>query len=500
MFRNSHPSSRTANGVPVRGGEGSRSSRREPAGLFQPLPGWVWAATFALVLAGVTTRYPLLTAAAVLTLPLCASLLRFRGESPILFACYGFQWLQIVAALFYCDVYDVGMDEVLEAAEVEKATWFCLAGVASLAVGMRCALSNLGRGHEVARLLESEIERIDMTRLFQIWLASAALGTVAEGIGWRVTSIHQFVVPLYNLKWVFFFMLSYLVLYRDKGHALLLAAMGLEFFFGFFGWFSKYKDGLMLFMIVALSVRRSLNPRLKLGVVAVMALGFFASVFYASIKIEYREFSSGGRSGAHGLIRRSVAERMDWLAGKIQRMDEKTFDKGTRSLLARLQYTSMVGLVVSHVPRFEPHSNGELWWGAVKHVLMPRFIFRHKAVLDDSERARRFTGKRLAGMEAGTSIGIGYMAESYADFGFPGMLFPVLLLGAFMGRIYQVAIWNRHSALLGTAIGTAMLFSVLGSFATSNSKILGGLLVLCLAYWALNKAFGGQVMRWLKGG
>lgn len=103
-------------------------------------------------------------------------------------------------------------------------------------------------------------------------------------------------------------------------------------------------------------------------------------------------------------------------------------------------------------------------------------------------------------MEAGTSIGIGYMAESYADFGFPGMLFPVLLLGAFMGRIYQVAIWNRHSALLGTAIGTAMLFSVLGSFATSNSKILGGLLVLCLAYWALNKAFGGQVMRWLKGG
>jgi hypothetical protein len=68
-----------------------------------------------------------------------------------------------------------------------------------------------------------------------------------------------------------------------------------------------------------------------------------------------------------------------------------------------------------------------------------------------------------------------------------------------MGRIYQVAIRNPHSAMLGTGIGTALLFSLLQSFAMSNAKILGSVIVLCLAYWALNRTFGAQVVAWLKG-
>jgi hypothetical protein len=171
---------------------------------------------------------------------------------------------------------------------------------------------------------------------------------------------------------------------------------------------------------------------------------------------------------------------------------------GCGALLARVQYVTLFGHTLNHVPHFEPHSKGELWLGAVKHIVTPRIVFRNKAAVDDSDRARRFTGLNLSGKESSTSIGIGYMAESYADFGFVGMFVPVFLLGALMGRIYQVVIRNKHSALLGTAIATAMLFSVLQAFATSNAKILGSLIVLSLAYWALNKAFGDQLMRWLK--
>lgn len=449
-----------------------------------------------MTLAGLTTQYPLLTAACVLTLPICWSLLWFKGESPILFACCAMQWLQVTAAVFYSDLYNVTMESVLEAPEVEQATWLCLGGVLCLALGMRTMLTAWGRGQDVAVILEVESARFDITRGFQIWLLTWILGTIAEGVGWYVTAVHQFLVPFYNLKWTFFFIVCYRVLLSDKGYGLMFVMILIEFVSGFLGWFSNFKEGLFMFLIAAVTVRRAMNIRLQIGGVFVILLGVFTSIFWSAVKQEYRQFVAASQQ-------REMAERMfqrlDWLEDKLTHMDAKTFDNGMRALVARVQYVTLFGNTLVHVPRFEPHSKGELWLGAVKHVLMPRIIFRNKAVLDDSDRARRFTGINFSGRESSTSIGIGYMAESYADFGTLGMFIPVFLLGALMGRIYQVAIRNPYSAMLGTGIGTALLFSLLQSFAMSNAKILGSVIVLCLAYWALNRTFGAQVVDWLKG-
>ncbi|HRH96211.1 MAG TPA: O-antigen polymerase [Prosthecobacter sp.] len=448
-----------------------------------------------VTLCGLTTQYPLLTAACAWTLPICASLLLFKGESPILFACCAMQWLQVVAAVFYCDLYNMTMDSVLEAPEVDAATWLCLAGVLCLAAGMRSMLSSWGRGGDVAKIIEAEVGRFDLFRLFQIWLFVWILGTIAEAVGWYVTSLHQFLVPVTNLKWVFFFIICYRALLQDRGFGMMSLMIAVEFFSGFLGFFSSYKEGLIMFLIAAATVRRAMNIKLKIMGATVILLGAVTSVFWSAIKQEYRLFVNASQ---HQDMAERFSQRISWLEDRLGRMDAKTFDNGMRALVARVQYVTLFGHTLNHVPHFEPHSKGELWLGAVKHIVTPRIVFRNKAAVDDSDRARRFTGLNLSGKESSTSIGVGYMAESYADFGFVGMFVPVCLLGALMGRIYQVVIRNRHSALLGTAIATAMLFSVLQAFATSNAKILGSLIVLSLAYWALNKAFGGQLMRWLK--
>ena len=54
-----------------------------------------------------------------------------------------------------------------------------------------------------------------------------------------------------------------------------------------------------------------------------------------------------------------------------------------------------------------------------------------------------YTGSRVAGTEEGTSIGIGYMAESYIDFGPIYMFVPILLLGVFYGLIYRYFIARK---------------------------------------------------------
>ncbi len=79
---------------------------------------------------------------------------------------------------------------------------------------------------------------------------------------------------------------------------------------------------------------------------------------------------------------------------------------------------------------------------------MPRFLFPDKPVLDDSERTRTYTGMNVAGMEQGTSIGIGYIGESYVDFGPVKMFAPIFLLGLLYGLIYRFFVTKTRYTLL----------------------------------------------------
>ena len=95
--------------------------------------------------------------------------------------------------------------------------------------------------------------------------------------------------------------------------------------------------------------------------------------------------------------------------------------------------------------------------------------------------------------ERGTSIGIGYVAESYVDFGPILMFVPIFLLGVFYGLIYRVFVIHSRSKLICTAIATSILIFTASKIETSNIKIVGGtvtaLLVVGIIYFAFGKAF-----------
>ena len=165
--------------------------------------------------------------------------------------------------------------------------------------------------------------------------------------------------------------------------------------------------------------------------------------------------------------------------------------------LARLSYTQWFGATIAHVPSLVPYEGGTLWLDAIKHVLMPRLLFPNKAILDDSARTAKFTGVDIAGAESNTSIGIGYMAESYVDFGPYGMMVPIFLLGLLMGAIYRYFTLQNSSRLWGTAIATAVLSTLLLAYAAEGVKILGGLIGCSIVMWLLNIVVGAKLKRWL---
>jgi hypothetical protein len=152
---------------------------------------------------------------------------------------------------------------------------------------------------------------------------------------------------------------------------------------------------------------------------------------------------------------------------------------------------------MKNVPRNLPYENGNLWMEALEHAAMPRLFFPNKPAIDDSDRTRLYTGLDVSGADQGTSIGLGYVAESYIDFGSVLMFAPIFGLGLFYGFIYRLFAIRAKERLLGTGIAVAILVFGAYTIETSNIKLVGwnitGVLVLGTLYLLL----GRTISRWL---
>ena len=163
--------------------------------------------------------------------------------------------------------------------------------------------------------------------------------------------------------------------------------------------------------------------------------------------MDYRGFLNQDTATQQVLV--PVEERTDKLIDAGTNFSWEQFNQGFEDLLSRISYIDFFAKTIVNVPDNVPYENGALWAGALKHIVTPRLFFPDKAALDDSEFTYKYTGVRVSGTEQGTSIGIGYMAESYIDFGPYYMFVPVFLLGIGYGLVYRYFVARKTFRLLG---------------------------------------------------
>jgi len=222
--------------------------------------------------------------------------------------------------------------------------------------------------------------------------------------------------------------------------------------------------------------------------IAVSMVVLALCIAWSVIKSDYREFLNQGSGEQEVVV--PVSARLDKLEELAGNLDRRSLEEGMETLIMRVSYVNFFCLCILNVPENIPHEHGALWLGAVKHVLMPRFLFPNKPEIKDSERTAHYTGVAVAGEEQGTSISIGYMGESYIDFGRFGMFAPVLLLGVFYGLIYRYFVYGGRRKVLGFAMATATLVFGAYSMETSNIKLIGGNLTAFLVMAAFTKIAG----------
>ncbi len=465
-----------------------------PAGA--ALPFWLWPAGGCLALVGLVSANPMLTSAGILAVPLLVNLLWRLGEPPILLACCLMQWLQVMVPVFHADLVGKSLGDISLFSTQDKATWLSLGGILAMAIGMRLALGHRLRSADPQ--IERELRELSLLRAFFGYLASFWLSSICGTAAWHLGGLAQLVLAIGVLKYAMLWILLCSIFVQGRGYRFMVVALALEVCVGFLGFFATYKEAFFVLGIAVLSVRGKLSTRIRLGLGCAVAGLLCLMLFWQAVKKEYRLFLNDG-TGAQAVYM-PMGERVERLGQLAMDLDATAIEIGFQTLASRVGYTELFAATLEWVPASEPFTAGELWGGAILHPFMPRLLFPSKEAIHDSERTRRFTGIPVSGVEKGTSIGIGFMAESYVDFGEMFMFLPILLLGYTFGWLYRAFAFSGSCRFWGLALAVAVLFATLQAFATTGSKLVGGVLTAGLVMFAINHAVGVNLSRWLRRG
>ena len=455
---------------------------------------WVWAVMIGLTCWGAFSANPILTPAAIVLLVVCVQLLWRRGEPPVLLFACAMQWLQAAAIIFYTDFYGVSLAEAGGHPAFELATWLSLGAILALALGMRIALIRCRRSQYSA--LAVEASRVNIANAFIAYLVAFVVAVIAERLAFTVPALTQVIFAFVSLKWTAVFILAFCVIEQRSGYIFLVVAVLLEVAVGMLGFFGNFKSVFFVLLVVALASPLALRGRrLMLTIFVALAL-FVFGVVWSAIKAEYRDFLNQG-SGQQAVVV-SMDESVVKLGDLLASLTWDNFTDGLDAIILRVGYVKFFALTLINVPDSVPYEQGGLWFGALKHIATPRLFFPGKAAISDSDRTTLYTGIQTAGEEQGTSIGIGYVAESYVDFGPIWMFVPIFLLGVFFGLIYRLFAIRSHSKLICTAIASSILIFNAYAIETSNIKIVGGTMTALLVVGVIFLLFGKVFQAWLE--
>lgn len=435
-----------------------------------------------LVVAGILAALSLATAnpwLTVLSIAVAVSLpfLLWRSEEPpvVLFAC-AIQWLQITTVLHYANFAGATLVDAYGGPQLQQAVLLGLIGLLCLAIGARLGMGKPNRAPSHATHAETrQASAYTLFLSYIVTLIVVAGCTIASN--W-VGPLKQLLVSIVTIKWTILFLLFYVALQRRRHYGLLWTAVGIEFFMGLLSYFSAFKSVFFLLIVVLLGASSFWNLRRVILGAVVCGLLVASSIVWSAIKEDYREFLNQDSDSQEVLV--PIDQRVAKLQELTSDLTGEGFFQGVDALIARVSYVTYFAMAIGNVPDRMPYENGRLWRETVQHVFMPRLFFPNKPVINDSERTSLYTGVQVAGVEQGTSISMGYMAESYIDFGPVGMFVPIFLLGLFYGLLYRGFVsWSRFR-IIGFAAATSVILFAAYNFETSNIKLVGGMTTCAL--------------------
>jgi len=443
---------------------------------------------FVLVVASIYVFGHWLAGLSIAALFVIWALLKAEEGPPVLALAMTTQWLQVTGGVFYTGLTGRTLPAI-DGSEYQPMVLLGLGCVLSLSVGLW-----IGTRFVRSRMTRPDFapeEVVGFKLLLIAYVCTLVLTGILQELAWRYPTLTQAILAIaFAHLGLVFLILRRLTRPRIQG-GYILVLLACEVALGFTGYFSNFKEPLLLAALAVLEVFDRTRKEHWLAGAAVTATLVLASVMWMGVRNEFRqEFVDDVFASARGLrLERMQALMTDWLSNRDERMGADM-----DLLMDRSWAIYYPALAVSRVPAVLPHSEGALLTAALTHLLMPRIFFPDKPELpSDSELVRKYSGIFVAGVDQNTSIAFGYAAESYVDFGVPTMFLPALAFGIFAGGMYMWFLRVLHYRELAVSLVTVIFWMSLYLFERSWAKTLG-MTVTMMVYLG---GIGFLVDRWL---
>ena len=366
-------------------------------------------------------------------LTLTIGLLWRLGEPPILLLPAGIQVIQVVMPRLYANFLGVSMQDVsLVLGDTTAATWFALAAMLSLVVGMWC--SKRGMSASAALALHREARAWSPRGAFVFCVVTIVLAAMFEVLGTLFDGLRQPALACSGIQWTGIFVLACVCTAQRRGFGYLLIVTGLEVVKGFSGYFGDFRIVFFVLIVAIFAVRTKLRPLTVVTGITVGGTLLLMAIWWSAIKTDYRTFLDQGTGQQVVLV--SLEERIEFLLNKLAHVDGETIDDGFRRLALRLGYVDFLAATMRNVPSNVPFQDGQQIGATMMNVLQPRLFFPDKPPLpSDSDVLEKYTGIDFgASSGIGTSVSLGYLAELYVDFGPFGAVIATFIMGLLGGR------------------------------------------------------------------
>lgn len=392
---------------------------------------------------------------------------------PVLKLAMTTQWVSVSIGLFYAALSGREMG-IAETSAYDRTMVMALGAVAALTIGLIIGVRMVQARKDYPPVTPEYL--VSFKTLLVVYFGTLAMTGVLQELAGSFEPLRQAVVALGLGRLAVLSLVLRRLLKPTFRWDLVLLLIGFEVGLGFTGYFSGFKEPILLAALALLEVfdRRRVDHVVAGGLLVTALL--MAAIMWMGVRGEFRrDFEDEAFASSRSVrFQRMQALFTDWYRDRDARFGENVYDFVDRA--STIYYPA---LAVERVPQVLPHTNGSLMGSALLHIVTPRILFPNKPpLISESELVRKYSGVWVAGDESNTSIAFGYAAESYVDFGIPVMFLPVLLYGIFMGNAYEWFLRTIAHRELAVSLTMSVFWINMYLFEKSWAKMLGDSLTI----------------------
>ncbi len=438
---------------------------------------------------------PALMIFSLLSLYLSYGLFWRRYEPKIIFFGVLMSWLSITIKIFYSDFTGLRYESLSSSINIVETTYISLIGFCIFCFGLWLAIKDLKLTNE--KMNELFYSPVNFRRILIVYLVASLGNITLKSFVFFFPGFSQLFSGFLQMKLGFLFLIVFFAFKTRKNLLLVFAIIIAEVILSLFSFFSSFKDIIITAIIIITMFPNRLTPR-ESFIAVMLGIAFLYSIFlWQSVKGDYRAFlNAGERSQA------IVVSQEDALK-KLQNLSENSVNTNKSDVfyqtIDRISYIEFFSQVTENVPKKIPYEKGSLWKENILHVLQPRILFPNKGSIDDSKMVNKYATRKVAGAKQGASFSLGYMAESYIDFGPYLMFIPIFFVGWLLGFIYKTIMLQSINYLWGFTMVSSLWINI-NCNGTPGTKILGWILMYYIAFLFFRYLLMKPLDKYIRGG